>query len=281
MGSMQEFADTSTLFGSNAPFIEELYESYLADPGSVSDEWRRYFDELRGDAADVPHAAVVESFRELARNRRVVGAMVDETTMHKQVLVLRLISKFRTLGMFHADLDPWRFAPAGELPRIAHQVLEQRLQQGAVAARLHAGLDVQVDDARRLRIGEPGTDFLRQRAEVDVDDVESATPDARQLEQRVDQFRHAAGRLAHAAEVVLPGRVEAVGVAFAEDPAEALDRAQRRAQVVRHAVGEGFQFAVGLAELARARGHAGLQRPVERLHRILGAHALGHVVHLH
>jgi 2-oxoglutarate dehydrogenase E1 component len=32
--------------------------------------------------------------------------MVDETTMHKQVLVLRLVSKYRTLGMFHANLDP-------------------------------------------------------------------------------------------------------------------------------------------------------------------------------
>jgi len=32
--------------------------------------------------------------------------MVDATTMHKQVLVLRLISKYRTLGMFAADLDP-------------------------------------------------------------------------------------------------------------------------------------------------------------------------------
>ena len=32
--------------------------------------------------------------------------MVDAQAMHKQVLVLRLISKFRTLGMFHADLDP-------------------------------------------------------------------------------------------------------------------------------------------------------------------------------
>ena len=106
MGSMKELESTSTLFGSNAPFIEELYESYLTDPGQVSPEWRSYFDELRGDAPDVPHAGVVESFRELARNRRVAGAMVDETTMHKQVLVLRLIGKFRTLGMFHADLDP-------------------------------------------------------------------------------------------------------------------------------------------------------------------------------
>ena len=116
MGSMKELESTSTLFGSNAPFIEELYESYLTDPGQVSPEWRSYFDELRGDAPDVPHAGVVESFRELARNRRVAGAMVDETTMHKQVLVLRLIGKFRTLGMFHADLDPLKRQDPAYIP---------------------------------------------------------------------------------------------------------------------------------------------------------------------
>ena len=43
--------------------------------------------------------------------------MVDATTMHKQVLVLRLISKFRTLGMFHADLDPLKRAGAAVHPR--------------------------------------------------------------------------------------------------------------------------------------------------------------------
>jgi 2-oxoglutarate dehydrogenase E1 component len=32
MGSMTEFLDSSTLFGSNAPFIEELYDQYLANP---------------------------------------------------------------------------------------------------------------------------------------------------------------------------------------------------------------------------------------------------------
>lgn len=106
MGVMKEFEGSSTLFGSNAPFIEELYERYLADPASVDANWRAYFDELRGGAADVAHTPVVESFVELARNRRVQGAMVDATTMRKQVLVLRLISKYRTLGMFAADLDP-------------------------------------------------------------------------------------------------------------------------------------------------------------------------------
>jgi len=106
MGIMKEFQSTSTLFGANAPFIEELYEHYLANPASVPPEWRQYFDELRGDAADVAHAPVIESFRELARSRRLAGAMVDSTTMHKQVLVLQMIGKFRTLGMFQADLDP-------------------------------------------------------------------------------------------------------------------------------------------------------------------------------
>jgi 2-oxoglutarate dehydrogenase E1 component len=108
MGIMKELESTSTLFGTNAPFIEELYEQYLSDPDSVSAQWRAYFDELRGGADDVAHAPVVASFVELAKNRRVAGAMVDATTMHKQVLVLRLISKYRTLGMFNADLDPLR-----------------------------------------------------------------------------------------------------------------------------------------------------------------------------
>jgi len=106
MGSMTEFLDSSTLFGSNAPFIEELYDQYLANPASVSAEWKAYFDELRGGADDVAHAPVIASFVELARSRKVAGAMVDSTTMHKQVLVLRLISKYRTLGVFIANLDP-------------------------------------------------------------------------------------------------------------------------------------------------------------------------------
>jgi 2-oxoglutarate dehydrogenase E1 component len=103
---MEELQSTSTLFGGNAPFIEEQYESYLADPGSVGPDWRAYFDSLRGGAPDVAHAPVVESFIQLAKNRRLAAPMVDAQAMHKLTLVLRLISKFRTLGMFHADLDP-------------------------------------------------------------------------------------------------------------------------------------------------------------------------------
>ena len=108
MSDMSEFEATSTLFGGNAPFIEEQYEQYLANPDAVPADWRHYFDSLRGGAPDVAHAPVIESFIRLGRSRKVAGAMIDAATMHKQVLVLRLITKFRTLGMFQAQIDPLR-----------------------------------------------------------------------------------------------------------------------------------------------------------------------------
>jgi 2-oxoglutarate dehydrogenase E1 component len=116
MSTMQQYESTSALFGSNAPFIEEQYETYLSDPGAVGADWRAYFDSLRGGAADVAHAPVVESFIQLARNRKLAAPMVDAQAMHKLTLVLRLISKFRTLGVFHADLDPLK---RQEMPYIA------------------------------------------------------------------------------------------------------------------------------------------------------------------
>jgi 2-oxoglutarate dehydrogenase E1 component len=106
MDAMKQFESTSTLFGGNAPFIEDQYEQYLADPASVTPDWRAYFDTLRDGAQDVAHAPVIESFIRLGKSRKLTGTMVDASTLHKQVLVLQMIGKFRTLGMFQADLDP-------------------------------------------------------------------------------------------------------------------------------------------------------------------------------
>ena len=50
---MQENRANSYLFGGNAPYVEELYEAYLDNPGSVPDNWRAYFDALQNvPAAD-------------------------------------------------------------------------------------------------------------------------------------------------------------------------------------------------------------------------------------
>src|SRR5688572_33310514 len=63
---LKEFLNNSYLFGGNAPFIEELYEKYLANPQSVPEEWRDYFDRMQvlpgSNDKDVAHAPVVESF---------------------------------------------------------------------------------------------------------------------------------------------------------------------------------------------------------------------------
>src|SRR5690554_2830836 len=62
------------LFGGNAPYVEEMYENYLSNPGSVPDNWRTYFDALQNvpaadgtSARDVPHLPVINAFAELAK----------------------------------------------------------------------------------------------------------------------------------------------------------------------------------------------------------------------
>lgn len=51
-----------------------MYENYLANPGSVPDSWREYFDALQHvpavdgtDAKDVPHQPVINAFAERAK----------------------------------------------------------------------------------------------------------------------------------------------------------------------------------------------------------------------
>ena len=67
---MKQFQSNSYLFGGNAPYIEDLYESYLDNPGSVPEQWREYFDQMQlvpgtgkgAEDRDVAHAPIIESF---------------------------------------------------------------------------------------------------------------------------------------------------------------------------------------------------------------------------
>src|SRR4029077_8140342 len=47
------FARTSFLYGGNAPYIEDLYARYEADPQAVDAEWQAFFQNLKDSAADV------------------------------------------------------------------------------------------------------------------------------------------------------------------------------------------------------------------------------------
>ena len=123
---MKEFLGDSYLFGSNAPFIEELYESYLADPASVGQEWRAYFDELSKTAGavakDVAHTPVIEAFANLAKQspaeQRRTQAMTVPELDKKQVSVLQLINAYRFLGTRHAALDPLQLHDRHVVPEL-------------------------------------------------------------------------------------------------------------------------------------------------------------------
>ncbi len=113
MTLMQQMLGNSYLFGANAPFIEELYESYLDNPASVSDVWRDYFDRLQnlpgadnGAGPDVAHAPIVASFAQRAKLGTLRPTSASAVADKKQVAVLQLINAYRFLGNRWAQLDP-------------------------------------------------------------------------------------------------------------------------------------------------------------------------------
>ena len=68
---MEEQTNLSYLYGANAPYIEELYESYLKDRDSVDEYWKDYFDKVAAlpgyVAKDIPQLPIQESFVNLSR----------------------------------------------------------------------------------------------------------------------------------------------------------------------------------------------------------------------
>ena len=124
---MQEERANSYLFGANAPYVEELYESYLDNPGSVPERWRDWFDGLQhapaGDGStsrDQPHAPVVESFAQRAKaNAFTSRASSGELEVaRKQVHVQSLIAAYRFLGSRWADLDPLKRSERPRIPEL-------------------------------------------------------------------------------------------------------------------------------------------------------------------
>ncbi|MGH6638091.1 MAG: 2-oxoglutarate dehydrogenase E1 component [Polaromonas sp.] len=115
------------LFGGNAPYVEEMYENYLANPGSVSDSWREYFDALQNvpavdgsNAKDIPHLPVVNAFAERAKQgqTRVVVASADLEMGRKRTAVQQLIAAYRNVGARWADLDPLKRAERDKIPEL-------------------------------------------------------------------------------------------------------------------------------------------------------------------
>ena len=118
---MKEFQGNSYLYGANAPFIEALYESWLADPQSVEPRWRGYFDELQkldDGPRDVSHFAVQDRFAAMAKERRPQTAAAPIDGFQKQFSVLQLIAAYRFQGCRVADVDPLGRMEKASIPEL-------------------------------------------------------------------------------------------------------------------------------------------------------------------
>ena len=135
---MLELWGSSHISGSNAAYVEGLYEQYLTDPNAIAPEWRDYFDRLprvntqNGALRDVPHSVVREQFAKISKMRVRTEATVAHDSQateyeRKQVQVVQLISAYRQRGHQQASLDPLDIYPREAIPDLDlafHQLSE-------------------------------------------------------------------------------------------------------------------------------------------------------------
>ena len=133
--SLRELLASTPLSGGNAPYVEALYEQFLADPQSVEPAWRDYFRRLQdgqhlqdglklrdGAAAEQIHSTVQAGIvKRAAAPRMAAGSPGSLTTdaAAKQGAVSRLVQIYANRGHLIAKLDP-----LGQQKRERPRVLE-------------------------------------------------------------------------------------------------------------------------------------------------------------
>ena len=112
---MESMWQSGHISGSNAAYVEALFEDYLVNPEGCPGAWRAYFDQLpkvdpSAASQDLSHATVRDHFLLLAKNQaRVVPASASSISANherKQFAVGELINGYRRRGHLRADLDP-------------------------------------------------------------------------------------------------------------------------------------------------------------------------------
>ncbi|MGH8264133.1 MAG: 2-oxoglutarate dehydrogenase E1 subunit family protein, partial [Steroidobacteraceae bacterium] len=122
--SLKDQYASTPLAGSNASYVEALYEQYLSDPQSVPPDWRRFFNEngrTSGSERDVPHGPVRAAVLARASAPRIAApsSAPPGADSAKQGAVSRMIQLYVNRGHLIADLDP-----LGLIERPVPRVLE-------------------------------------------------------------------------------------------------------------------------------------------------------------
>ena len=194
MSAMQDMLESSYLSGANAPFIEELYESYLDNPAAVDEEWRAYFDRLQklpGAPRDVPHSPVIKAFELRAKQPPALfpaptSCDAVAAQERKQVHVLQLINAHRFLGVRVANLDPLQRRERPHVPELDpsyHGFTEADMdtvyRTGSLVGPPQATLREIVQAVKETYCGNIGAEYM----------YISATEQKRWIQQRLESCR--------------------------------------------------------------------------------------------
>jgi 2-oxoglutarate dehydrogenase E1 component len=171
--SIKDLQRTSALYGSNATFVEDLYDRYLSDPESVSDTWRTYFDSLDGAGAARPGLLHPSKLRPSPRPAPGMhaadthAASLTSAAASKQAAVLRLINAYRFRGHQNADLDPLHLrerVPLAELDPAFHGLgdadLDTTFNTGSLVGARELPLREILRRLRRVYCGTIGPEYM-------------------------------------------------------------------------------------------------------------------------
>ena len=99
----------SSISGSNAEVITSLYQRFLADPQSLDQGWRSFFqdldDDARGLVADLNGNGTAAVAAGVAGNRNLTAGDIRSATLDS-IRALMLIRAYRVRGHLQANLDP-------------------------------------------------------------------------------------------------------------------------------------------------------------------------------
>ena len=105
--SLRELYESSPFSSAQAPYVEEQYERYLADPSSISQQWRDFFGQFGPGALPQTRRTVARAAPGQARPSPATPAQpVLTTDGAKQSSVSRLIQFYANRGHLIADIDP-------------------------------------------------------------------------------------------------------------------------------------------------------------------------------
>jgi 2-oxoglutarate dehydrogenase E1 component len=174
--SLQHRYASSPLFGGNAAYVEEMYESYVADPMSVAENWRQFFSTVGVETQPeaIAEAQSHRSVRDLLTDKSAsgrggaVGAGGPSVASEKQAAVARLIQIYGLRGHQIADLDPLkltqrRMPAVFNLDYLGLSVadMESEFYTGGLAGSGHSKMRLRdiIEVLKQVYCGQVGVDF--------------------------------------------------------------------------------------------------------------------------